>query len=48
MYSNLLIKYSKPVFVTSSSEVYGKNVSDSLKESDDRILGCASYSALVI
>jgi UDP-glucose 4-epimerase len=32
-------KYSKPVFVTSSSEVYGKNVSDSLKESDDRILG---------
>ena len=32
-------KYSKPVFVTSSSEVYGKNDSDSLKESDDRILG---------
>ena len=32
-------KYSKPVFVTSSSEVYGKNVSDSLKESDDRVLG---------
>ena len=32
-------KYAKPVFVTSSSEVYGKNVSDSLKESDDRILG---------
>ena len=32
-------KYLKPVFVTSSSEVYGKNVSDSLKESDDRILG---------
>ena len=28
-----------PVFLTSSSEVYGKNVSDSLKESDDRILG---------
>lgn len=33
-------KYSKPVFVTSSSEVYGKNISDSLRESDDRILGC--------
>jgi UDP-glucose 4-epimerase len=33
------LKYTKPVFVTSSSEVYGKNVSDSLKESDDRILG---------
>jgi UDP-glucose 4-epimerase len=32
-------KYSKAVFVTSSSEVYGKNISDSLKESDDRILG---------
>lgn len=28
-----------PVFFTSSSEVYGKNTSDSLKESDDRILG---------
>lgn len=28
-----------PVFVTSSSEVYGKNISDSLKEGDDRILG---------
>jgi UDP-glucose 4-epimerase len=28
-----------PVFMTSSSEVYGKNVSDSLKETDDRILG---------
>jgi UDP-glucose 4-epimerase len=32
-------KYAKPVFVTSSSEVYGKNASDSLKESDDRVLG---------
>ena len=32
-------KYAKPVFITSSSEVYGKNVSDSLKESDDRITG---------
>ena len=28
-----------PVFVTSSSEVYGKNISDSLREGDDRILG---------
>ena len=28
-----------PVFLSSSSEVYGKNTSDSLKESDDRILG---------
>ena len=28
-----------PVFLSSSSEVYGKNESDSLKESDNRILG---------
>ena len=28
-----------PVLITSSSEVYGKNGSDSLSESDDRILG---------
>jgi UDP-glucose 4-epimerase len=28
-----------PVFLTSSSEVYGKNPSDSLSESDDRIIG---------
>lgn len=30
---------NKPVLLTSSSEVYGKNISDSLRESDDRILG---------
>ena len=30
---------NKPVLLTSSSEVYGKNISDSLKESDDRIVG---------
>jgi UDP-glucose 4-epimerase len=28
-----------PIFLTSSSEVYGKNDSDSLSEGDDRILG---------
>jgi UDP-glucose 4-epimerase len=28
-----------PVFITSSSEVYGKNSSDSLSENDDRIIG---------
>jgi len=33
------LKYNIPVFLSSSSEVYGKNTSDSLKESDDRILG---------
>ena len=32
-------KSMTPVFITSSSEVYGKNISDSLGESDDRILG---------
>ncbi len=32
-------KFSKPVLVASSSEVYGKNVSDSLQEDDSRILG---------
>jgi UDP-glucose 4-epimerase len=31
--------FRKPVFLASSSEVYGKNTSNSLKESDDRILG---------
>ncbi len=32
-------KYSRPILVASSSEVYGKNVSDSLSEDDNRILG---------
>jgi UDP-glucose 4-epimerase len=32
-------KNNIPVFLSSSSEVYGKNVSNSLRESDDRILG---------
>ena len=32
-------EFKVPVFLTSSSEVYGKNISDSLQESDDRILG---------
>ncbi|MEO2104426.1 MAG: NAD-dependent epimerase/dehydratase family protein, partial [Actinomycetota bacterium] len=32
-------KYGKPVLVTSTSEIYGKNTSDSLSEDDDRILG---------
>ena len=35
----LALEKKVPVFISSSSEVYGKNVSDSLKESDDRILG---------
>lgn len=35
----LALKSSIPVFLSSSSEVYGKNVSNSLRESDDRILG---------
>ena len=32
-------KKNIPVFLSSSSEVYGKNTSDALRESDDRILG---------
>ena len=33
------LKYSCPILVASSSEVYGKNISDSLQEDDSRILG---------
>ena len=32
-------KYSKRILVMSTSEIYGKNTSDSLAEDDDRILG---------
>jgi len=32
-------KYSKRILVMSTSEIYGKNTSDSLSENDDRILG---------
>ena len=32
-------KYSRPILVTSTSEIYGKNTSDRLGEEDDRILG---------
>ncbi len=32
-------KYNKRVLVASTSEIYGKNTSDSLSEEDDRILG---------
>ena len=32
-------KFKKPFFLTSSSEVYGKNSADSLSEGDDRIVG---------
>lgn len=32
-------KYARPILVASSSEVYGKNISDSLSEDDNRILG---------
>lgn len=32
-------KYGRPVLVTSTSEIYGKNTSDLLGEEDDRILG---------
>ena len=36
------LKYNLPVFITSSSEVYGKNTSDSLSETDDRVVGSPS------
>jgi UDP-glucose 4-epimerase len=36
---SLALKYKRPIFVTSSSEVYGKNTSDSLSEDSDRIIG---------
>jgi UDP-glucose 4-epimerase len=32
-------KYKKPILIASTSEVYGKNVKESLKEIDDRIIG---------
>jgi UDP-glucose 4-epimerase len=32
-------EFSIPIFITSSSEVYGKNESNTLRESDDRIVG---------
>ena len=33
------IKFNKPVLITSSSEVYGKNTSDLLSEDSDRVVG---------
>ncbi len=36
---SLALKHKKPIFVTSSSEIYGKNTSDSLSEDSDRIIG---------
>jgi UDP-glucose 4-epimerase len=37
-------KYGRPILVTSTSEIYGKNTSDSLHEEDDRILGSPTKS----
>ena len=33
------LKFNKPVLITSSSEIYGKNTSDLLNEESDRIVG---------
>lgn len=33
------LKHKKPILITSSSEIYGKNTSDSLDEESDRIIG---------
>jgi UDP-glucose 4-epimerase len=38
----LALKHDVPVFLTSSSEVYGKNTSNSLTETDDRVIGSPS------
>ena len=35
-------KYGRKVLVTSTSEIYGKNTSDALRENDDRIIGSPS------
>ena len=36
---NMAYRYHKKILVTSTSEIYGKNVNGPLKEDDDRILG---------
>jgi UDP-glucose 4-epimerase len=36
---NMAHRYHKKILITSTSEIYGKNVNGPLKESDDRILG---------
>lgn len=36
---NACLKHKRPIFITSSSEIYGKNSSDFLKEDSDRIIG---------
>ena len=33
------VKFNKPILITSSSEVYGKNTSDLLSEDSDRVVG---------
>ena len=33
------LEYLKPILITSSSEIYGKNSSDQLSEDDDRVVG---------
>ena len=35
---NACLKHKRPIFITSSSEIYGKNSSDLLKEDSDRII----------
>lgn len=36
---NMAYRYNKKILITSTSEIYGKNVNGPLKETDDRILG---------
>jgi UDP-glucose 4-epimerase len=35
----MALRYNKKILITSTSEIYGKNVNGPLKEADDRILG---------
>ena len=37
-------KWRKPVLLTSTSEVYGKNTNDTFSESDDMVLGATTHS----
>ena len=41
---NACLKHNKPILFTSSSEIYGKNSENALKETDDRIIGSPQIS----
>jgi len=37
-------RYRRPLLITSTSEVYGKGVSDTFRETDDRVMGATSLT----